>query len=90
MTMDLAKVFKSCGFNKVDEKLAQDLNKIITWQEKLKQIPIDNIEPMYNTLGDDANYISNDDNIEKENSDVLANAPETEDNFFLVPKVIKN
>ena len=90
MTMDLAKVFKSCGFNKVDEKLAQDLNKIITWQEKLKQIPIDNIEPMYNTLGNDVTYIANDDTIQNENSQILANAPETEDNFFLVPKVIKN
>ena len=90
MTMDLAKVFKSCGFNKVDEKLAQDLNKIITWQEKLKQIPIDNIEPMYNTLGNDVTYIANDDTIHNENSQILANAPETEDNFFLVPKVIKN
>ena len=88
--MDLAKVFKSCGFNKVDEKLAQDLNKIITWQEKLKQIPIDNIEPMYNTLGNDVTYIANDDTIQNENSQILANAPETEDNFFLVPKVIKN
>ena len=88
--MDLAKVFKSCGFNKVDEKLAQDLNKIITWQEKLKQIPIDNIEPMYNTLGNDVTYIANDDTIHNENSQILANAPETEDNFFLVPKVIKN
>lgn len=88
--MDLAKVFKSCGFNKVDEKLAQDLNKIITWQEKLKQIPIDNIDPMYNTLGNDVTYIANDDTIQNENSQILANAPETEDNFFLVPKVIKN
>lgn len=90
MTMDLAKVFKSCGFNKVDEKLARDLNKIITWQEKLKQIPIDNIDPMYNTLGNDVTYIANDDTIQNENSQILANAPETEDNFFLVPKVIKN
>ena len=88
--MDLAKVFKSCGFNKVDEKLARDLNKIITWQEKLKQIPIDNIDPMYNTLGNDVTYIANDDTIQNENSQILANAPETEDNFFLVPKVIKN
>ena len=45
---------------------------------------------MYNTLGNDVTYIANDDTIQNENSQILANAPETEDNFFLVPKVIKN
>lgn len=86
---DIEKVFKACGFNEVDEKLAGDLDKIVAWQEELKQINTDGVEPMWNTLGDDVEVISNDDTPKQQDGDVLANAPESEDNFFLVPKVIK-
>ena len=75
----------------IDEKLVEDLDKIVEWQEILKEVNIEGVEPMYNTLGDDAMYISNEDIVEKKNSveEILANAPESEDNYFLVPKVIK-
>ena len=85
------KLFKSAGFNHIDEKLVEDLDKIVEWQEILKEVDIEGVEPMYNTLGEDAKYIANDDEVKQENTinDVLSNAPESEDNYFLVPKVIK-
>ena len=85
------KLFKSAGFNSVDEGLVADLDKIVEWQEILKEVNIDGVEPMYNTLGEDAMYISNNDEIKKLNSveEIMKNAPESEDNYFLVPKVIK-
>jgi len=87
--MNLDKIFKACGFNKVDEKLVEDINKIVDWQEILKEVSIEGVEPMFHTLGENAKYISNEDEVKNENIDVLTNAPEEEDNFFLVPKVIK-
>ena len=86
---DIEKVFKACGFNEVDEKLADDLDKIVAWQKDLQQVDTDNVEPMWNTLGDEVEAISNDDIPQQKDDDVLANAPESEDNFFLVPKVMK-
>lgn len=88
---EVKKLFKSAGFNNIDDKLVKDLDKIVEWQEILKEVNIEGVEPMYNTLGDDAMYISNEDIVEKKNSveEILANAPESEDNYFLVPKVIK-
>ena len=86
---DIEKVFKACGFNEVDEKLASDLDKIVAWQEELKRVNTDNVEPMWNTLGDNVEVVYNDDIAQQVDGDVLANAPESEDNFFLVPKVIK-
>ena len=85
------KLFKSAGFNHIDEKLVEDLDKIVEWQEILKEVDIDGVEPMYNTLGEDAKYIANDDEVKKTNSveEIMQNAPESEDNYFLVPKVIK-
>ena len=89
-SLNLNKIFKACGFDKVDEKLVQDINKIVDWQEVLKEVNIDNVEPMFHTLGENAKYMSNEDEVVIENTDVLSNAPDKEDNFFLVPKVIKN
>ena len=88
---EVKKLFKSAGFENIDDKLVKDLDKIVEWQEILKEVNIEGVEPMYNTLGDDAMYISNEDIVEKKNSveEILSNAPESEDNYFLVPKVIK-
>ena len=64
------------------------MEKIIAWQKVLQEVDIECVEPMYNTLGDDVMAITNTDSIVQENSDIFSNAPEIEDNFFLVPKVI--
>ena len=85
---DLNKVFRACGFNYVDKNLCDDLGKIIAWQNVLREVDIRGVEPMYNTLGEDAKAITNADDIVKENSDIFLNATEMDENFFLVPKVI--
>lgn len=85
---DLNKVFRACGFNYVDKNLCDDLEKIIAWQNVLQEVDVEGVEPMYNTLGDNVMAITNTDSIVQENSDIFSNAPEIEDNFFLVPKVI--
>ena len=89
---NLSKVFKAAGINKVDEELVRDVARIIEWQQILKEVDIDGVEPMYNTLGEYAKYISNDDVVVKENTDIFANAAEKEigdtESFFVVPKVL--
>ena len=89
MSEDLTKVFKACGFTNVDEDLSRDLGKIIDWQKELRKINIEGIKPMLTTIGDNEMYISNDDLVKNTNDKILSNAPEQDDNFFLVPKVIK-
>lgn len=84
---ELEKIFKSAGFLEVDEEVSNDLEKIIEWQKVLKEVNIDNVEPLYNTIGDNE-YIYTDDNPVKSNDDIFGNIEEKEDNFFLVPKVI--
>lgn len=85
---DLKKVFRACGFSSVDENLREDLEKIISWQNVLKEVDIEGVEPMYNTLSKDALAITNNDDVIENEDDIFLNAPEKEDDFFLVPKVI--
>lgn len=89
---DLTKIFKAAGLKHVDEELVKDVACIIEWQQILKEVNIEGVEPMYNTLGDSARYISNDDVVAKETADIFANATEKEtdgqETFFVVPKVL--
>lgn len=86
--IDLSKIFRACGFLKVDKDLLKDINKIIDWEEKLHAIDISCAEPMFTTIGSE-NFIYNEDVYQQDNAKILANAPDESDNFFLVPKVIK-
>ena len=89
--MDLTetqKLFKACGFGEINEDEVHDIEKIIEWLNVLKTVDINGVEPMYNTLGVDAIAITNNDEVVEARDDVFFNAPEKEDNFFLVPKVV--
>ena len=89
---NLSKIFKAAGLNYVDEELVKDVARIIEWQQILKEVNIDGVEPMYNTLGENAKYISNEDVVAKETADIFTNAAEKEvdgqETFFVVPKVL--
>ena len=71
------------------ELLAGELNGILAWIEQLNEVNVDGVEPMTTpvamTLPMREDVIS-DGNIRNQ---VLANAPRTEDGFFVVPKVVE-
>ena len=87
-TAETQKLFKACGFGEIDEALLSDIENIIDWQDVLKTVDVNGVEPMYNTLGEDAVAIKNSDIPFESKEDVFSNAPEKDDNFFLVPKVV--
>lgn len=71
------------------EKLAPQLDNILGWVEQLSEVDTDNVEPLASVvditlpLRKDA---VTDGGIQE---DVLANAPETLEGFFAVPKVVE-
>ena len=70
-------------------ELKQDLEKMIGFVEKLKEVDTTGIEPLMHIT--DAVNILRDDKVEKSitKEEALLNAPKTDNNFFIVPKVIK-
>ncbi len=71
------------------EPLAGELNTILAWIEQLNEVNVDGVEamttPVAMTLPMREDVVS-DGNIRDQ---VLANAPRTEDGFFVVPKVVE-
>ncbi len=71
------------------EEIKQDLQRMITFVEKINELDLENVDPML--------YMTNEMNILREDEvspsisreEALKNAPEHDGIFFKVPKVIK-
>lgn len=73
----------------LDEMVAE-ITKIIGWVEQLQDVDTDGVLPMNSVVEDmrlpEREDVINDGNIRDQ---VLANAPEQMDGYFLVPKVVE-
>lgn len=71
------------------EALAGELNGILRWVEQLREVDTDGVEPMAGVVRmrlPRRPDLVTDGNIREQ---VLANAPETAQGFFVVPKVVE-
>lgn len=68
---------------------ADELNAILGFVEQLNEVDVDNVEPMTSvmpmTLRRRKDAVTDGGHADK----IVANAPLTEDNFFMVPKVVE-
>jgi aspartyl-tRNA(Asn)/glutamyl-tRNA(Gln) amidotransferase subunit C len=71
------------------EKIRQDLEQILTFVEKLKELDTENVEPLV-YLSDKTDVLREDRMIPTiTTEEALLNAPEKSGPFFKVPKVIR-
>lgn len=71
------------------ESLASELSSIMGWIEQLNEVDVEGIEPMTSVV--EATLPMRDDVVTDGNiqDQVLANAPKSEDGFFVVPKSVE-
>lgn len=78
-------------FNETEKaEIKNDLQRMIGFVEKLNEVPLDGIEPML-FMSDEVNVLREDEikgSVSRE--EALKNAPLHDEEFFKVPKVIKN
>jgi aspartyl-tRNA(Asn)/glutamyl-tRNA(Gln) amidotransferase subunit C len=71
------------------DHLKDELNGILSFVEQLSEVKVEGVEPMVSVTPmamKKREDVVTDGNIA---SDIVKNAPATEDNFFLVPKVVE-
>ena len=71
------------------EKFAGQLSGILKWVEQMNEVDTSKVEPLANVVNIDLKLradVVNDGNIQP---DILANAPESLEGFFVVPKVVE-
>lgn len=71
------------------EKLVPQLNNILGWIEQLSEVDTDNVEPLANVVGIDLALRKDGITDGGIAGQVLANAPEETQGFFVVPKVVE-
>ena len=95
MAIDVATVRKVARLARIAEPedrlegLARELNGIMAWIEQLGEVDTDGVEPMTSAV---EQPLPMREDVVTEGGDparVLANAPKTVSNFFVVPKVVE-
>ena len=95
MAIDVATVAKVARLSRIAQPpealpaLAEQLNGILQWIEQLAEVDTDGVEPMTSAVHV---TLPMRDDVVTEGGDpakVLANAPKTASNFFVVPKVVE-
>lgn len=88
-TLKIAKLARIKVYDNEVENLSKELNGILDWVEQLNEVDTDNVEPLSNISNENL-PLREDVEIFKDNSsDVLSNAPEKLENYFVVPKVVE-
>jgi aspartyl-tRNA(Asn)/glutamyl-tRNA(Gln) amidotransferase subunit C len=95
MAIDAATVKKVANLARIREpderleSLAVELNGILAWIEQLNEVDTEGVEPMTSVV--DAKLPVREDVVTEpgDPARILANAPKTERNFFIVPKVLE-
>ena len=95
MSVDLATVKRVAHLARIavtDEdavKMQAELNAILGFVEQLNEVDVEGVEPMTSVvemaMKKRADVVTEGDKA----ADIVANAPLTEDNFFMVPKVVE-
>ena len=95
MSIDIKTVKRVAKLARIDvpdsdlEPLSQEINGILGWIEQLNEVDVDGIEPMTSVtpmrLKRRDDVISDGDKVD----DILKNAPDTREGFFVVPKVVE-
>lgn len=70
-------------------QLQDDLNAILGFVEQLNEVDVENVQPMTSAVDIKARQRIDVVNDGDKADDIVANAPASEDNFFMVPKVIE-
>ena len=71
------------------EELSTQLSSILDWVEQLNEVNTNNVEPLSNVSKAKLLLRKDNENSEDKSKEILNNAPEKLENYFVVPKVIE-
>ena len=95
MSLDKATTQKVARLSRIrlkegeDEKYTAELNGILQWIEMLSEVDTDGVEPLANVANIELKQRADEVTDGGYQDDVLANAPESLQGYFVVPKVIE-
>jgi len=95
MAIDKATVLRIAKLARIEvsdeatDGLADELNAILAWVEQLSEVDTEGVEPMSSVVAVALPQRADVAGVAVPREDLLAHAPNAEDGFFIVPKVIE-
>ena len=95
MTIDKGTVLRIARLSRIAmeddalEPMARELSGILAWVEQLGEVDTGGIEPMTGAIAATLPQRDDEASAGAPTDDLLANAPDSDDGFFVVPKVIE-
>jgi aspartyl-tRNA(Asn)/glutamyl-tRNA(Gln) amidotransferase subunit C len=89
---DVREAARLCRIALPDERvdaLAGELSDILDWIEQLSEVDIENVEPMTSVVDTRLPRRTDEVTDGSRANDILANAPQRADGFFVVPKTVE-
>jgi len=71
------------------EPMVNELNGIFAWVEQLGEVDVEGVEPMTSVVAQTLKMREDKVTAGGDAAAIMANAPVSEDNFFVVPKVVE-
>lgn len=71
------------------EPMMAELNGILGWIEQLQEVDVEGVEPMTSVVAQTLRMREDVVTAGGDAAAIVANAPHTDDNFFVVPKVLE-
>ena len=85
----IAKLARIEVADEVTDGLAEELSAILAWVEQLSEVDTEGVEPMTSVVAMTLPQRADEAGAAAPREDLLADAPEAEDGFFVIPKVIE-
>lgn len=95
MTVDLATVKRVAHLSRIAvtderaESIQNELNTILGFVEQLSEVDVEGVEPMTSVVEMSMRKRVDEMTDGNKADDIVANSPASEDNFFMVPKVVE-
>ena len=95
MAIDKATVLRIAKLARIEvadeatDGLADELNAILAWVEQLSEVDTEGVEPMTSVVAVKAPQRADEVGEAAPRDELLADAPQAEDGFFVVPKVVE-
>lgn len=89
LIQEIAKLSKLKFDSSSEEKMIEDMGKILSFIDKLNEIDTEGVEPLI-YMSEEVNVLRKDEtNSEVSQKDALRNAPQKDSDYFKVPTVLK-
>ncbi len=72
-----------------EEKFTKDINSILNWVEELKEVNVENIEPLVSVSAQEPVLRKDEVTTGGLQSELMMNAPQSAHGFYVVPKMVE-